>query len=259
MIANIVISFIVLAVLISVGTFVSLRRLANGPVFPYIAPQAGYDPPLWAVVYWAGKLFFALAPSISILILTEGQLTALAAVLAAVVGYSIPDLWILMRRSARKARIERSLSFFVDLLVSLLRAGLPVEEAFARAGARGLQPSHPLSEEVVRTAGDLGAGVDRSEAYRGFVNRTGVNDVRPLAAALDLGGKLGFGVADILAAQADVLRDKRLENGRMRIDRAMIAALFPVMLCGLPLLLVVVILPVAIDIGNTFKLIRELF
>lgn len=259
MIANLVIFFIVLAVLISVGTFISLRRLANGPVFPFIAPQAGYDPPLWAVVYWVGKLFFALAPSVSILILTEGQLSALVAVLAAVVGYSIPDLWILMRRRSRKARIERSLSFFVDLLVSLLRAGLPVEEAFARAGARGLQPSHPLSEEVVRTASDLGAGVDRSEAYRGLVNRTGVSDVRPLAAALDLGGKLGFGVADILAAQADVLRDKRLENGRMRIDRAMIAALFPVMLCGLPLLLVVVILPVAIDIGNTFKLIRELF
>ena len=259
MITNLLLFLIVVVILVAAGTFVRLRRLANGPVFPWIAPQAGLDPALWSSVYWISKLFFAVVPGLAILITTETQQTAVAAVLATAIGFFIPDLWIMMKRRGRQRRIETSLSFFVDLLVSLLRAGLPVEEAFARAGTRGIRPEHPLAQEVAKTASDLGAGVDRGEAYHAFADRTGVNDVRPITSALDLGGRLGFGVADILAAQADVLRDKRMENGRQRIDRAMIMALFPVMLCGLPMLLVIVVLPVAIDLGRTFSLIRALF
>lgn len=259
MITNLAIFLLVIIVVVAVSTFVSLRRQARGPVFTWIAPQAGLDPSLWSTVYWVAKLFFALVPSVSLLLTSEGSVAGVAAIISAVTGFFVPDLILLLARRWRRQKIERSLSFFLDLMVSLLRAGLPVEEAFSRAGTRGLPPGHPLAEEVTRTASDLGAGVERTAAYRGFADRTGVHDVRPMASALDLGGRLGFGVADILAAHADLLRDKRMENGRQRIDRTMIAALVPVMLCGLPLMLVVVIVPIAVDIGRTLQLMRSLF
>lgn len=259
MITNLLIVLIVVAVVIATVTFIRLRRLANGRVFPWLAPQAGYDPALWAAVYWVAKAFFALVPGLSILLMTDGASSAVGAILLTLIGFFLPDLWLLLKRKSRQGKIERSLSFFLDLLVSLLRAGLPIEQAFSRAGTRGLPAAHPLAEEVARTSSDLGAGVDRSDAYRGLVERTGVNDVRFVASALDLGGRLGFGVADILAAHADVLRDKRLENGRRRIDRASIAALVPVILCGLPLLLVVVVIPIAVDINQTLRLLGDLF
>lgn len=259
MITTFLLVLLAAVVIAAAAVFVNLRRQARGPVFAFVAPQAGLDPDVWTSVYWIAKLFFALVPSVSLLLLTEGSATAFSAVLSAVVGFFVPDLYLLFARRVRRQRIERALSFFLDLMVSLLRAGLPVEEAFARAGTRGLPAEHPLSEEVAKTASDLGAGVERSVAYKGFADRTGVPDIRPMASALDLGGRLGFGVADILTAHADVLRDKRLEMGRQRIDRAMISALVPVMLCGLPLMLVVVVVPIAIDIGRTMQLIRTLF
>ncbi len=252
-------ALLILTLAVIAIVYFRLRGMAGGPVYPFIATQAGYKPALWAIVYWISKLFFAVGFGVSTLMLTEGAAGAGAAVLLTVIGFVVPDIILLLQRRSRQRRIERSLSFFVDLLVSLLRAGLPVEDAFARAGLRGFDTDHPISEEVANTSSDIAAGVERAEAYRGFATRTGVSDVRLVSSSLELGGRLGFGVADILAAHADVLREKRLENGRQRIDRATVAALFPVMLCGLPLMLVVVAVPLWIEIKKTLDLIKAAF
>lgn len=241
------------------AVYAQLRRTAKGAVFPFVSMQAGFQPELWAAVYWTAKLFFAVIFGVAVLMTTRGAAGAWAALILTVIGFVVPDLFLLARRKSRQQKIERSLSFFVDLLVSLLRAGMPVEDAFARAGIRGFDPDHPISEEVARTASDITAGVDRAEAYKAFATRTGVGDARVVSSALELGGRLGFGVADILAAHADVLRDKRLEYGRRRIDRATVAALAPVMLCGLPLMVVVVAVPLGVEVQRIMQLIRAVF
>ena len=106
---------------------------------------------------------------------------------------------------------------------------------------------------------EMVAGKDRAAAFAGLASRTKIPDLHALASALELGSRLGFPVADILSVQAEIQREKRVERGRKRIDRAVIIALFPVLLCGLPILFIVVVLPVILELLKTIDLVKFLF
>jgi tight adherence protein C len=205
--------------------------------------------------HWTAKIVLAaLVP----LLIAEVVRSVPVLVLAAVIGLLLPDLWRLHQRRVRRAKILQSLSFFLDLLVSLLQSGLAVEEAFRRAGEKGLPAGHPLAEEVRFTLNEIAAGDERSLAFAALATRTKIPDLHALASALSLGSKLGFPLADILATQAEIQRERRVERGRKRIDRAMVLALLPVLLCGFPIFLLVVVAPVVLEILKTLDLIRYL-
>lgn len=225
--------------------------------FEPLARQAGYDPERLRMMYWSAKIILAvLVPLVFAELLPIGWLpTAVLALLA----FVLPDLWLIDRRAHRRRRILQSLSFFLDLLVSLLRSGLDIEEAFRRAGARGLPVGHPLADEVRVVSEEMTAGKERAAAFAGLATRTAIPDLHAMAAALELGSRLGFPVADILTVQAEIQREKRVERGRKRIDRAMIMALFPVLLCGFPILFLVVVLPVLLELTKTIDLVKLLF
>jgi tight adherence protein C len=222
-----------------------------------LARQAGFDPGRLRMPYWTAKIILAvLLPLLVAEVLPLGWLPA--GVLA-LFAFFIPDLWLLHRRAHRQRAILQALSFFLDVLVSLLTSGLDIEEAFRRAGRHGLQPGHPLADEVQLTSDEMAAGKERAAAFADLADRTKIPDLHALAAALELGSRLGFPVAGILSTQAEIQREKRVERGRRRIDRAVIMALFPVLLCGLPILLIVVVLPVIMELLKTIDLVKFLF
>lgn len=259
--ASPVIDFLLLALLAAtIVLLVALRRGGTSRLryWPTLLRAAGYDPGRSAPLYWGAKIILALLLPLliaEVLPLTTGWLLFVPLAMA---GFFIPDLWLVSRRRRRQARILQALSFFLDLLVSLLRSGLEVEEAFRRAGARGLPPEHPLAEEVRWVSDEIAGGADRAAAFGAMAARSNVQDLHALAAALELGSRLGFPVADILASQADIQRERRAERGRKRIDRAMVVALFPVLLCGFPLFIIVVVLPFVLELLKTLDLFRSI-
>jgi tight adherence protein C len=245
-------------IVIAIGVLVLWRRggRARGWFEP-LARQAGYDPQRLRATYWTAKIILAvLVPLIIAEFLPIGLLTI---AIAALSSFLLPDLWLMNRRNHRRHRILQALSFFLDLLVSLLRSGLDIEEAFRRTGARGLPAGHPLAQEVRIVTDEIAAGKERADAFAGLASRTKIPDLHALAAALELGSRLGFPVAEILSTQAEIQREKRVERGRRRIDRAMIVALFPVLLCGFPIFFMVVILPVILELLKTVDLVKYLF
>jgi tight adherence protein C len=225
--------------------------------FETLSRQGGYDPQRLRPWYWTVKIILAvLLPLFVVEILPLGLLPV---AIVALLAFLLPDLWLMNRRNRRRHRILQALSFFLDLLVSLLRSGLDIEEAFRRAGARGLPAGHPLAEEVRLVTDEMAAGKERSAAFAGLASRTKIPDLHALAAALELGSRLGFPVAEILSTQAEIQREKRVERGRRRIDRAMIVALFPVLLCGFPIFFIIVVLPVILELLKTVDLVKYLF
>ena len=225
--------------------------------FAPLAREAGFDPQRIKLSYWTAKVILAvLLPLVVAEFIDLGWLPLL---LIALVAFVVPDLWLMNRRNHRKRRILQSLSSFLDLLVSLLTSGLDIEEAFRRAGTRGLPAGHPLANEVRLVTDEIAAGKDRGAAFAGLAARTKIPDLHALAAALELGSRLGFPVAEILSTQAEIQREKRTERGRKRIDRAVILALFPVLLCGLPILFMVIVLPVILEVLKTVDLVKFLF
>lgn len=251
----------VLLAAVLVASIAFLIVLSRGPErvgsFAALARQAGLDPDRVRAVYWLAKILLAVLLLLFVATWTRSFVNAFV-FCAAVLGFFLPDLWLLQRRRARRERILHSLSFFLDLLVSLLHSGLTLDEAFRRCGENGLPAGHPLADEARLVSNEIAAGKDRSLAFAGLATRTRIADLHAFASALALGSRLGFPLTDILSTQAEIQRERRVERGRKRIDRAMVVALVPVLLCGLPLFFTVVVLPVVLEVFKTLNLVRIL-
>jgi pilus assembly protein TadC len=89
--------------------------------------------------------------------------------------------------------------------------------------------------------------------------RTGVKELRSVAAALRLGMRLGNPVQDTLSAQADLLRTRRREDARRELSLAPLKTLLPILLCGFPIFLVLVIFPALVEISELLGEMQDLF
>jgi tight adherence protein C len=230
---------------------------ASGSQAPYgrLVRQAGFEPSSFLLVLWILK--GALAVLLPLLMLEFvpprwGLTGTPVLVLAALLGFFLPDFWLLSVRRERKQKITWSLAYFLDLLVAFLRAGLSLDEAFRRAGRDGFHPSHPLAREINLVAREIDLGKDRAAAFRALYARTGVPAMRGIALALESGTRLGASVEATLRAQADLLRSRRREETLKRVQLASVKALVPVVICGLPLFLVIVFFPAILEILRTF-------
>lgn len=227
------------------------------------ARQAGLDPGALVAPWWLAKILLAaLLPLLAVEAAARAPFFAMPVpwlVLLAAAGFLLPDLWLLLRRRARVRRIRIALSYFLDLVVSLLHSGLGLDEAFRRAGRQGLDPDHPLAKEVALVDNELEIGKERSLAFDALAARTGIREFRGVAAALRLGLRLGNSVQATLDAQADLLRLKRREAARRQISLAPLKTLLPILLCGFPLFAVLVIFPALAEILALLREIGALF
>ena len=217
--------------------------------YPVLARQSGFDPTRFFWVYWLAKLGLLLL--VPLLLLEFWVLSWTAIIILAIVGFITPDIWLARTRRRRQRRIRSALSYFLDLLVALLHSGLSLEEAFRRAGRGGLEESHPLAVEVAQVGVELDIGEDRAKAFEAMAVRTGVTELKGIAAALTSGMRYGVGLEATLEAQASLLRAKQREAARKQINTAMIRSLVPLFLCGYPVFLVIVLFPAIVEIIRT--------
>ena len=225
--------------------------------------QAGIVPQHLNVIYWLGKLLLAaLLPLIAMEAAVEfiGQPLPIGLItILAIFGFFWIDLWLIRRRRKRRRQIERSLSYFLDLMVAYLLSGMNLQQAFQRAGQHGFPTRHPLAEEVKLIAYELANGRDRDTAFRALAERTGVTDCQRLAAAMGVGMRLGGSIRETLEGQSDLLRAKRWQEGLKLINRKMLESLLPLFLIGFPIFLVLVFFPALVDLFNTFAMFREFY
>jgi len=260
--ANTFIDFALVGLVVVIVAVLLRFRAATPDGLQYymtLSRQAGYDPDRLQPLFLASKVIAALLLPLLPSLVLQSVPGLVTMVILAVIGFMLPDLILLLQRNARRTRILQSLSFYLDLVVSFLRSGLTLEESVNRAAVRGFPETHPLAREVKLVSDEMAVGKDRSAAFGALARRTNLPDLHAIASALELGSRLGFPVADLLATQADLQRDRRADRGRKRIDRAMILALFPVILCGFPLFILVVVFPTVMQIFDTIKMMKGLF
>ncbi len=223
-----------------------------------VVRQAGFDPHALRAFYWTAKLVLGVLLPLAVMEASSTRLPALWLVAPALAGFLVPDLFLLNARRVRRRRVRMSLSFFLDLLVALLHSGSGLEEAFAKAG-RGLRfgRPNPLADEVELVALELDTGKQRSDAFQALAERTGVTELKAVGAALRLGLRLGTSLEKTLAAQAGIQRTKRREEAIKQINRAAIQAIVPTLLCGFPILALLVFFPAALEFLEALELLRE--
>lgn len=213
--------------------------------------QAGLPPDRVWPLYLGAKVVLALViPLLVMEVFRTGWWIPMALVFA---GFLLPDVVLHYRRRRRQETIRRSLSFFLDLFVSLLQAGLSLEEAFGRAAREGLRKGHPLAEEALLVVEELDLGRDRTLGFQALAERTGVKELRALANALGVGLGVGASIEGTLRAQADLMRAKRREDGLKRLEMASAEVLLPLLLCSFPVFVVLVLVPLVLLVVDSLQ------
>ena len=226
------------------GTAARLNRLAG---------TAG-RPAAWPVprLVAAMLVLAAIAAGLGLLLISGGPtlLSVLLMVAVTVVAYFLPELLLYSRGQERKEAISLELADTLDQMTIAVEAGLGFESAMARAGANG---KGPLAEELVRTLQDIAVGQPRREAYLALAERTGVVDLARFIRAVVQADAYGVSIADVLRTQAQEMRLKRRQRAEEKAMQIPVKVIFPLILCILPTLFIVLLGPAAMDMMKAFS------
>jgi tight adherence protein C len=96
-------------------------------------------------------------------------------------------------------------------------------------------------------------GHSRREAYEALAVRTNVADLRRFVRAVLQADTYGIAVADVLRTQAAEMRLKRRQRAEEKAMQIPVKVIFPLMLCILPCLFIVLLGPAALDIIAAFS------
>jgi Type II secretion system (T2SS), protein F len=139
----------------------------------------------------------------------------------------------------RAARAEAAPAM-IDLLGACLRAGLNPYLAICRVAERSPATLRP---ELDRAVADLRLGRSPGAALLAVAERTGLDEFRAAASALEAADRWGMGPAEALAARAEALRGRRRFEAEAEAGRAAVRLAFPLVLCFLPAFALVVVVP----------------
>lgn len=210
-----------------------------------------------AVAVFLGIKFFCLLLSLAVLVptvysrygLTRNGLTYM--VLGSAVGFYAPGMVLNSIKKKRSESIFLGLPDALDLLVVCVEAGLGLDAAMRRVASELANSCAVLCEELAIANFQLQMGRTRKDVLHDLGTRTGVNDMRALAAVLIQAERFGSSIATALRVQSESMRVRRRQYAEERAAKTAVQLLFPLVLFIFPGIFVVLVGPAAIQIMDT--------
>ena len=218
--------------------------------------HAGFRSPFALQVFLGSKVLLALGFVAVVLWINAVRvepipyLAAWGVALAAT-GLFLPNLALRARVRERQRLIDEGLPDALDLLVTCVEAGLGLDAALQRVAGELALARPVLAEELVLTFLEVKAGAKRTDAFRALAQRTGLQDLKTLAATLIQTELFGTSVANALRIQAEGMRIRRMQRAEERAAVLSVKMAFPLVLCFLPALMAVILGPAMVGIMNT--------
>ncbi len=167
---------------------------------------------------------------------------------ALVLGYLLPELWLVWRVHARQQRLRLGLPDALDLLVICVEAGLGLDQSLMRV-AEELRITHPeLSDEITLVNLEMRIGKTRLDALRELARRTGLEDIKSLVAMLIQTERFGTSVAQSLRVHSDDLRMRRRQRAEEMSAKTTVKMVPPLVFFIFPALMVVILGPAVIAV-----------
>jgi tight adherence protein C len=167
-------------------------------------------------------------------------------------AFWIPNLVLNSKIKERQQALERALPDAMDLLVTCVEAGLGLDAAMARVSEEMVLAAPVLAQELNQAFLEVQAGVPRADSFRRLAERTGVDDLRALAAMLIQTDIFGTSVARALRVHSDGMRVKRMQRAEEKAAMVSVKMTIPLVLCILPSLIAVVMGPAVVMIKQAF-------
>ena len=169
------------------------------------------------------------------------------------VGLIAPRWYLARRISRRQLELTRALPDALDLLVVCVEAGLGLNQALQRVSQEIGMLSPVLAHELNTVNLEIRAGSPRLEAIKALGERTGLDDLKSLAAMLVQTERFGTPVADALRAHASGLRVSRRQRAEEAAAKTTIKLLFPLVLFIFPPLYIVILGPAILMMLRTMS------
>ncbi|MCC7086023.1 MAG: type II secretion system F family protein [Pirellulales bacterium] len=167
--------------------------------------------------------------------------------------FYLPDLVVWFMGRGRKQQIFLGLPDALDLLVVCVEAGLGLDQAMRKVAEEMKRTARVISEEFSLCNFHLQMGKARTEVLHDLGERTGVDDLRSLAAILIQADKFGSSVAQALRVQSDAMRTRRRQLAEEKAAKTAVKLIFPLVIFIFPGIFVVLVGPAAIT------MVREMF
>ncbi|HLM95816.1 MAG TPA: type II secretion system F family protein [Acidimicrobiales bacterium] len=166
-----------------------------------------------------------------------------------ILGGLAPSWWLRHRIKGRREQVTNDLPDLLDLMTISVAAGLGLEQAMQVSCARF---ESPVCHELRLTLREMELGLSRHDALENMKLRTDIDDLVTFAVVLSQADALGLPIGRVLQAQADEMRDKRRQRAREKAAKVPVKILFPLALCFLPAILIVVLGPIVGPIKHAF-------
>ncbi len=204
------------------------------------------------VLYGIKVALLALLPVVSFLVSlrfdVDGQQRLLLVAAAAYLGFMGPNQVVQRMVKRRAKRIKKGLPNALDLMVICVESGLGLDQAMAQV-SKELSGAHPeVCQEFALVNLELRHGKRRAEALKNLADRSGVEDLRKLAAVLLQADRFGTSIAQTLRNHSDFMRLTSRQEAETRAAKIGIKLVFPIFFCILPALFVVTVGPVVVRI-----------
>ena len=167
------------------------------------------------------------------------------------IGFYLPSITLWWLRKKRQEAIFLSLPDALDLLVVCVESGLGLDAAMRKVCDEMAEHAKVICEEFSLANFQLQMGRPRREVLHDLGVRTGVDDVRALAAILIQADRFGSSIAQALRVQSDSMRTRRKQYAEEKAAKTAVQLLFPLILFIFPGIFVVLVGPAAINIMET--------
>ncbi|MGB7034712.1 MAG: type II secretion system F family protein [Xanthobacteraceae bacterium] len=197
------------------------------------------------MAYLSLELFF---PSIPL----SSRLIVLA--IAVALGVVGPDAVISRKQRLLSEEYRIIFPDFLDLLVVCIDAGLTLDGAINRVtGEIGDRRSRVFGVNLAVMAAEMRAGRSFIEALGALAERLMIPEARSLVALLRQSMELGSDVGDALRVFGGEMREKRLLRAEEQANKLSVKMIMPMALFIMPVVLMVILLPVAIRLFDAFR------
>jgi tight adherence protein C len=172
---------------------------------------------------------------------------------AGTLGYYLPDIFLSYRIKHRKTEMQQNLPDLMDLLVICSEAGLGLDAALNRVSVDIRRSSEVLSEEFYLACLEIRAGASRLNALKNLAMRVDLDDLHALVAMLVQADKFGTSLGESLRIHSEFMRVKRMQRAEEIAAKIPVKMLFPLVFLIFPILMMVMLGPAIIQIGQVFN------
>jgi tight adherence protein C len=188
-----------------------------------------------------GTLYFSKGATSETLMYTIG---------AAGIAFYIPSIVLWFFTKSRQDNIFFGLPDALDLMVVCVEAGLGLDQAMRKVSEEMKKTYAVIAEEFGLCNLQLQMGRARNEVLHDLGARTGVDDLKALAAILIQADKFGSSVAQALRVQSDSMRTRRRQMAEEKAAKTAVKLIFPLVLFIFPAIFIVLVGPAAITMIN---------